>query len=479
MMDSAPVFKIEDIIRATGGALVRGAAGVSFRGITTDSRVISKGNLFVALHGERFDGHAFLDQAVAQGAGGLLVHRDDGTDRGDIPTILVKDTLTSLGDVAHDWRKRFSVPVIAITGSSGKTTTKEMAAAILSQGRDVLKTQGNYNNLIGLPLALFRLHEGHDVVILELGTNHPGEIARLSEIAAPDIAVVTNVGPAHLEGFGSLEGVGREKGDLFRYMPSGGTIVINMDDDYVRTFETGKSRRRITFGFHPEADLSARGVRYAESGGIRFTLNMKESQCDISLAATGRHNVANALAAASLAWAAGSTLEEIRHGLETFRPVSGRMETIALRNGAFLLDDTYNANPASVGEALKTLQALRGRGRGIAILGDMLELGGEAEAWHRNIGGLLADTGVALVYLRGSLSRATAAGALSKGMAQGQILHFTDASEIVGALGSWISPGDWILVKGSRGMKMEEVVERLTAAMGRKGDASRLKGEAA
>ena len=467
MARSFPEMTVADILQATRGVLVRGTADLLFRGMTTDSRVISEGNLFIALHGERFDGHDYLDEAVKRGAAGLLIHRDDGRDRG-IPVILVDDTLTALGGLARAWHRRFPVPVLAITGSSGKTTTKEMVAAILAQKKKVLKTLGNYNNLIGLPLTLLGLSGDHEMAILEMGTNRPGEIGRLAEIAEPRIAVVTNIGPAHLEGFGSLVGVAKEKGTIFRYISPGGTAVINLDDPFCRAFEIDGATRRVTFGFDNAADVSAADVQFAGVGGVVFTLKIKDASRIVHLPVTGRHNIANALAAAASAWAACAEIDEIRHGLEAFPPVAGRMEIIPLRNGAFVINDAYNANPASVGEALETLRTLRGSGQGIAILGDMLELGEEAEARHRDIGGLLTDTGVTWVYLRGRLSRATAAGALNRGMAEGRITRFEDPSEIMEALRTRIMAGDWVLIKGSRGTKMEQVLDALMAKIGRK-----------
>jgi UDP-N-acetylmuramoyl-tripeptide--D-alanyl-D-alanine ligase len=289
----------------------------------------------------------------------------------------------------------------------------------------------------------------------------------LTEIAEPDIAVITNIGPAHLEGFGSMDGVWREKSDIFRCMPAGGTAVINMDDDYIRQFGRSRVGKCVTFGFGDGADVTARDIRYDGAKGVRFTLRIREMKNDVIMTVSGRHNISNALAAAALAWAAGASCDEIRHGLEDFKPVSGRMEIIPLKNGAFVINDTYNANPASVGEALNALQMLRGRGKGIAILGDMLELGEEAEIRHRDIGGLLADTEVNYAYLRGRLAQATAAGALDEGMTEGQVTCFADPVEVMDSLLSRVGSGDWILVKGSRQMKMEEVVERLVAIIGR------------
>jgi len=251
-----PEFTVAEILEATEGILLRGEAGKSLKGVTTDSRNIIPGNLFVALRGPVFDGHDYLDQARERGAGALLVHRDDGQGRNGLPLILVRDTLTALGDLASAWRKRFALPVLAITGSAGKTTTKEMAALILAERKNVLKTAGNFNNLIGLPLTLFRLEGCHEAAILELGTNRPGEIARLTQISDPDIALVTNVGPAHLEGFGSIHGVAEEKGDLFRYMRKGGIAVVNLEDEYVRRFDHNQTDQDKG---HPHGDENAPG----------------------------------------------------------------------------------------------------------------------------------------------------------------------------------------------------------------------------
>ncbi len=470
MLNLSPELNVERIIMATGGRLIQGDRRSVFAGLGTDSRMVVPGSLFIAIAGERFDGHDYLDQAVEKGAAGLLVHRDDGRERGSVPIILVEDTVAALGDIAHDWRRAFPISVIAVTGSSGKTTTKEMVAGIVAQRKNVLKTQGNFNNLIGMPLTLMNLKKSHEVAVLELGTNRPGEIARLTQIAEPNIAVITNIGPAHLEGFGSLDGVWKEKSYIFRSMPEGGTAVINMDDDYIRRFETAGLHKCLTFGFAEDADVSASNIKYNGAKGVRFALRINEVKNEVIMPVSGKHNIHNALAAAALAWAAGFTMVEILNGLESFKPVSGRMEMIPLRNGAFVINDTYNANPASVGEALNTLQMLRGQGQGIVILGDMLELGHEAEVRHRDIGGLLADTGVKYAYLRGRLSQATAAGALDGGMTEEQVQCFEDPSEIMDALLSRIGSGDWVLVKGSRQMKMEAMVDRLVQAIGQSDD---------
>jgi UDP-N-acetylmuramoyl-tripeptide--D-alanyl-D-alanine ligase len=469
-MKTGPLFSVHEVLTATGGSLLNGLSheGIRFEGISTDSRQCSPGNLFVALQGENFDGHNYLDQAIQKGAAGLLVHRRAEKTSHDLPVILVPDTLWALGDLAQFWRRKFSPTILAITGSSGKTTTKEMAAAILGRGRKILKTEGNYNNLIGLPLTLFNLKHDHTMAILELGTNRHGEIARLTRIAAPGIGLITNIGPAHLEGFINLAGVAEEKKDLFVNMPEEGTIIINHDDPFLRTSGDAWAGRRISFGLKEGADVGAEKITYRHEQGTGFTLRIGKEHQEVSMPIAGEHQVVNALAAAASAWAAGATIEDISQGLTSFSPVPGRTEIIPLNNGAFVINDTYNANPASVGEAIKTLKTLRGNGRSVVVLGDMLELGDKVEIWHQKIGGLLADTGVNRVYLRGRFSGATAAGASKQGLPASSVILREDPEEIAHDILSYVKNGDWILVKGSRRMKMEAIVEMIVSQVGRR-----------
>lgn len=462
-------MSVEEVLGATAGRLVGGGRGTQFWGICTDSRLIGAGDLFVALVGERFDGHAFIGTAVEKGAAGAMVSRVDAVPAG-IPLIIVMDTLKALGDLASFWRRRVSVPVLAVTGSSGKTTTKEMAAAILSQWGPVCRTEGNLNNLIGLPLTLFTLYEGHKSAVLEMGTNRPGEIARLTDIAVPTVAVITNVGPAHLEGLGNMEGVFREKTDLFRHTPEGGTVVINNDDPLLKTYREDRGLRRVTFGLDAGGEVTASKVTWHGKQGVAFTLSVGEETTEVFMSVVGRHQLMNALAAVASTWSSGANVDEICKGLQAFRPVSGRMEIKTLSNGAVLIDDTYNANPASVGAAIMTLADLKGSGRGIAVLGDMLELGDEAEKWHQDIGELLADTGVDMVFLRGKLSRATAAGAIRRGMGAERIHIIEVPEDMVRSVSSRLSPGDWVLVKGSRRMAMNIIARGIEEQAGRGGD---------
>jgi len=429
-----------------------------------------QGSLFVPLIGEKFDGHDYIAAAVRNGVHGFLVERGyENKIKGkfaDKTIIRVDDTLKALGDIAHFWRKKFRVTVVAITGSSGKTTTKEMLASIAGLTKKFIKAQGNYNNLIGLPITILNINAKHELAILEMGTNTRGEIGRLTEIAEPDIGLITNIGPAHLEGFKSVEMVRQEKLDLFRNMPETGVAIINLDDERLLVTDKEWHGKRVTFGLRKDADVAAEGIELKGSKGVGFTVRMGGFRQEITLPAAGIHNVYNALAAASSAWALGIDFSMICQGLMAFQPISGRMEIHRLKNGAFIINDTYNANPASFGAALNTLKNLKGNQKSTVIMGDMLELGDQAEAMHEGIGSLMADTGVDTIYLRGRLSPATAAGALKRRMPEENIVLFENPDEIIDHLTSHIKRGEWILVKGSRQTRMEQVVEKIIEAFG-------------
>jgi len=468
MTDAAPILSAEEILKATGGAPLRGGRGWSCRGVSTDTRTLTAGNLFIALAGENFDGHGCLKKAAERGAAGLLIRADAAEKLAaapeEVPAIGVLDTLRALGDIAGDWRRRFPVPLVAITGSSGKTTTKEMVATITARVRNILKSEGNLNNRIGLPLTLLKLREEHELVIVEMGTNSPGEIATLAAIAAPDVGLITNIGPAHLEGLGSLEAIREEKGSLFEIMAGRGTAILNHDDPAIGLLAGRWRGKGITFGLGPGAEVTGRRIEPAGPEGVRFNLVIDGIGAPVFLAAAGEHNVINALAAAAASWALGLDRHEIAAGLAAFRPVPGRTEIRRLGNGAFLMIDAYNANPASVREALKTLQGLRGSGGAIAILGDMLELGEQSEALHQEIGTLLADANIHDLFLKGSLTKALAAGAIRRGFPAERITFFEDPEKVVSSLRSRLKKGDWILIKGSRKMNMEAVAEKIIAA---------------
>ncbi len=468
--NGSPIFSLEDVLKATAGILVSGKQENIFYGISTDSRLVSKGNLFIALKGEKFDGHDFVRKALDQGAAGVLAQDEAKINQAlvdeSVAVIKVADTLTALGDLAQAWRRLFSIPVIGLTGSSGKTTTKEMMAAIIGRKKNILKTEGNLNNLIGLPQTIFRLTREHELVILEMGTNTRGEIKRLTQIAMPDLGLITNVGPAHLAGFGSMDVVRDEKNDLFLNMSPSGIAIINLDDDAVTIAAERWNGRKITFSMSPNADVTVKDIERNGVKGVRFNLVVGDSTQKVEMKIAGLHHVHNAMAAAAAAVAVGIDLKTIAEGLAAFRPFSGRMEIIRLHNGAFLLDDSYNANPASVREALMTFKDLKVHYNGYVFLGDMLELGEGAVEMHRKIGMLIATIGVNALFLQGDFAEITAAGAVEGGLSPENIFFLSDKEKGIVYLKEHLKKGDWILVKGSRGMKMERIAARICEDFG-------------
>ena len=467
---ASPTFSLAEVLAATGGRLIAGNREKLVYGVSTDSRHIQQGNLFIALTGENFDGHAFIQKAVEDGAAGVIaaagrkVNKELMDARAGV--IEVNDTLRSLGDLAHTYRQRFSIPVIGLTGSSGKTTTKEMLSCILGEERKVLKTEGNLNNLIGLPQTIFRMTDQHEIVVLEMGTNTRGEIKRLTQIAAPDIGLITNVGPAHLAGFGSVDIVREEKGDLFLNMIPSGIAVVNLDDEAVCKASERWFGRRVTFSMSAAADVGVNDIRKNGARGTSFNLLMGGRAHKVDMKVVGIHNIYNAIAAAATAIACGISFESIRQGLTLFHAVGGRMEIIKLQNGVYLINDAYNANPASVREALLTLKDLKNAHNAFVFLGDMLELGEAAPEMHRRVGMLLATIGVTAVFLQGDFADVTAAGALEGGLPQEQIMYLNDVEETIAFLKRQLRKGDWILVKGSRRMKMDRIVAKICEDFG-------------
>jgi UDP-N-acetylmuramoyl-tripeptide--D-alanyl-D-alanine ligase len=378
-----------------------------------------------------------------------------------VPLIQVPDTLTALGDLAAARRREFSGPVIGLTGSTGKTTTKEMVADILALTGPGLKTEGNFNNLVGLPLTLFRLQDDHQWVVLEMGMSARGEIARLTEIAEPFVGIVTNVGPAHLETLLNIEGVLRAKGELFAAMKPGSIAVVNADDERVSRLPVANGVRRICFGLGPDAQVRAENI-VATGRTLMFDLLLSGERRPVRMQVAGRHNVYNALAAAAAASALDVAGELVVRGLEAFRPSPGRMEVVSVRNDILILEDSYNANPLSVKAALTTLDDLGGEGRRVAVLGDMLELGKTSAELHREIG-QAAGRRVDLLVLLGQMAAEVAAGAREVGLTEDQIVIAGSHEEAITCLRRCLQGGDRVLVKGSRGMKMEKISGALRA----------------
>lgn len=448
---------VRTVAEVTGGHLVQNGASVELSGISTDSRTLQPGDLFVPLRGENYDGHDYLTQAIQRGAaaclseemvGGLLV-----------PIIKVNDTLKALGDLAGHVRRKFPGPVVGITGTSGKTTCKEMLASILQCLGPGLKSAGNFNNLIGVPLTLFNLQPDHRWAVVEMGMSARGEITRLAEIAAPSVGLITNVGAGHLEYFDGLAGVARAKGELFISLPRDGVALVNVDDPQVSMLPVANGVRKIFFGSAPSADVRAAKVR-GLNGSVSFSLTIGGVSQSVVLPLPGRHNVGNALAAAAAATVLGVGIKEIVAGLEAFKPCPGRMELLEFPGDVVVLEDSYNANPLSVHAALDALHDLGSRGRRIAVLADMLELGPSAPELHNQIGRLAAER-TDWLFTYGTLAKEIAQGAREAGLPDAQIVVVDSHDELAEQLLDILQPGDRILIKGSRGMRMEKVTAAL------------------
>ncbi len=450
------MFSIAQIAAMTGGSIVGpGDSGVT--GVATDSRSITPGQLFVPLVGPRFDGHAYLSKMAAKGVTVVLAAgswAEGNPLPAGVTTVVVPDTLRALGDLAAGYRASFTLPVIGITGSNGKTTTKELLATILELTGPGLKSSGNLNNLIGLPQMLFRLLPSHRWAVLEMGMSEPGEIDRLAEIARPSLGIVTNAFQAHLESMGSIENVARAKGELFLRLPPGGTALYNADDPLVARLPGASGVLRRSFGL-VSGEVTASDVTSHGLDGMSFTLHLAQEQLRVRFHACGRHLLANALAAAAAAESLGVGGVTIREGLERFQPADRRfaMERIGKMT---LIDDSYNANPASMEAALTTLPEIHGSGRIIAALGDMLELGPETEALHRRLGEQ-AGRIVQRLYLRGAMAPAVAEGARRAGLPASAIVIASEHDAIASAILHDAKTDDLLLVKGSRGAGMDRV----------------------
>ena len=446
-------WSLSQIAAAVNGRLV--GADVTVEGVSTDTRAIAKGALFIALAGERFDAHDFLDQAMAAGAGALLV-ADAGKLPAGVSAVVVDDTRLALGRLAAAWRARFALPVIAVTGSNGKTTTKEMIAAILkvAHGAAVLSTRGNLNNDIGLPLTLLGLSAAHRAAVIEMGMNHPGEIAYLAPIGAPTVALVTNAQRAHLEGMGDLDEVAREKGAIFSGLPADGVAVINADDSYAGYWRGVAAGRPVrSFAIDGAADVVGKVRQHGLETAI--DLSAPEGEVHIALRIPGRHNAGNAVAAAAACLAAGVPLAAVAAGLESFSGVKGRLQRRAGKLGAEILDDTYNANPDSVRAGIDVLASTIGRK--LLILGDMGEIGEACAQYHDEIGGYAKSQGVDLLFALGEATKAAV-----RNFGDGA-RHFCHVDKLIAAAEKELGPETTVLVKGSRFMKMERVADALAA----------------
>lgn len=461
--DPATVLTAADLARLTGGRLLR-RSGRPIRGGAVDSREVTPGRLFVALPGERTDGHRFLGEAVARGAAALLLTREpEGIDAGaDVTIVRVPDGLAGLHAVAAGWRARFTPLVAGVTGSIAKTSTKEAAAAVLARRFRTLRSEGNRNNEIGLPLTLLELDAGHEAAVLEMGMYVGGEIADLARIARPRIGVVTAVEAVHLSRIGSIEAIERAKAELVEALPADGTAVLNADDARVRAMADRTAARIVTYGFAPDADVGAEDVASAGLAGMRFTLRTARGRCPVAMPTLGRLAVHNALGAAAVGLAAGLSLDTIAAGLDDGWAAPHRSEVIRL-SGVIIVDDSYNASPSSVAAALELLSGLPGRR--IAVLGEMLELGDGHEAGHRSVGVAAAPVADLLVVV-GRPAAGIAAAARDNGLDPSRVLEVPDREAALDALRPRLSDGDVVLVKASRSAALDLLVDALRAELG-------------
>ena len=459
---------LREIIAPLKGELISGPGDLIIGGLSTDSREIKAGDLFVALKGEKYDGHDFIGQAADKGAAGIVIlsgHRPEIPKHRTPAVVVVADTLKALGDLAGWWRHQQKAHVAAITGSTGKTTTKEMTAGILGIGALTLKNKGNFNNLIGLPLTLLMLGKDHRSAVLEMGMNRPGEILRLTEIADPDIGLITNVGRAHLEGLGDIRGVARAKVELIERISSDSQVFLNGDDDVLVEVARAFRKKVSTYGLGPVNHIRAQNIRSLGPEGSTFELQYEGGSIPIRLMVPGIQNVRNALAAATIALHMGASREDIVSGLKGFEGIKGRFMLTTLSGGAILVDDTYNSNPYSLRAALSALKDLKTeKGRILVGLGEMMELGQETVSAHVEAGGLVAEVGAHFLVVMGAHAPEMVRGAVEKGFPSEKTLLVKSHHAMSQALQDVMNTGDLILLKGSRRAGLEKVVESLRAS---------------
>jgi len=439
-----------------------GDATLSFEGVSTDTRELKKGQVFFCLLGKN-DGHDYAESARQAGAAALVINRAHAELAavlgGKIPLLIVEDTLRALGDLAHAWRERFSIPVIAITGSNGKTTTKELLQTVLKTKFKVLATSGNFNNLIGVPKTLFNLTGEAEVAVIEMGMNDFGEIARLTEISHPTMGLITNIGAAHLEKLGGLDGVSRAKGELFEGLDAGATAVVNLADSRVAALPT--KAKRVGYGIQGSVVWGKVLSDQMRAGyPLELQVQVGGETSILSLKLPGAHNLQNVMASLAIGDLLGVNFSAAKRALESFEPAPSRMQIVSLPSGITLLDDCYNANPSSTVAALATLGKLQSGGRSLAIVGDMLELGDHAVEGHRQVGQAAGNAGIDFLLAVGPHAQEIVAGAKDAGSAA-KLSAFPDTEGLLQALQKLPNGVKWILVKGSRGMHLEKVVQHL------------------
>lgn len=449
------------ILEATGGELKKNTVlpdGLSF---SIDSRSIRKDEVFIALKGDNFDGHDYIKEAFNKGASAAIAeHVPEGVY--DKPVIKVRSTEKALRDLAQSWRNSFSdLKLVAITGSNGKTTTKEMTHSILSVSNNVLKNSGNFNNHIGLPLTLLKLEKAHNMCVLELGMNDFGEIRNLTEICIPDTGAITNIGRAHLEKLGSVDGVAKAKGELVENFGPDNTFCVNADDQRIMKIAENCRAKKIFFGLeYKDSVLKISDIEKLDLQSIKFRIQVEGKSADTRIRGIGSHNIMNALCASTIAYSLGCGLHEIQAGLERYSPSQMRMEVIETPFNFSIINDSYNANPESVSKSIEELSTYKKDNKLIAILGDMLELGEASEREHENIGKKLSSSKIDYVITMGEKSKSILKG-INGSLAGFQAENHAQASRLLLEIAG---PGDVVLIKGSRGMKMENIIQNLYKA---------------
>ena len=465
-------FTIEQIIQATGGKVLWASSSTRVRRITTDSRQVRKGDLFVALKGPHFNGHRFVKRAIDDGAVGAVISRNAWAtvspwvrqyqhSRGTTsPFVIgVEDSLEAYQDLAGSYRGRFSIPLVAVTGSNGKTTAKEMVSHVLATQWRTLKTQENFNNSIGVPKTLLRLTSRHDAAVIEMGVDQEGQTTRLCEMARPTVGLITNVGPDHLEFFKTMEGSARAKAELLPSLPQDGVAVLNADDSYFKSFSRMTRCRVVSYGFSAKADVRASDVVLNKRGSqFRLHLPRRTRAKHVQLRTSGQHNVSNALAGAAVGHALGFSAQDLSSGLSKMRPASMRSQ-IHRVNGVTYLYDCYNANPVSMKAAVDLLVELGSGSRAVAVLGDMNELGPGGSAFHVEIGTYVAQKNVSILIACGQFGVKLVAGAKVGGMNPSSLCAVKQVKEAAKALRQVVHPGDVVLLKASRSVQMEKVLE--------------------
>ncbi len=453
-------LSIAEIIEATQAELLQGSIDEIVHSISTDSRSIQKGDFFLCLIGENFDAHHYIHEVLAKGAAGIILQKDRVSAKDleelKVPTLAVKDTLYAFGNIARAWRRKFSIPLVGIGGSNGKTSTKDMAAAVLSSQYKTLSTEGNLNNLIGVPKMLLKLEEGIEAAVIEMGMNDFGEMARLTEIAEPTVGLLTNTGFEHVEKMKNLEGVAKSNGEMFEKMPSGALALINADDAYIPQMPT--RAYKISFGIEKAADILCLHHE-ANEKGIHLELSFRTKKYSFDLPVQGMANVKNALAALSVGFALGLDPVKMKKTLAAYQGRAMRMEWIELKKDLRILNDCYNANPSSMMAALEIVASSKKDQAALAILGEMRELGDFAEEGHRIVGEAVAKNGIHKLISVGPFSKQMVEAAITAGMPAESCFATSSQEEAQEKILSWVPESRIVLVKGSRGAKMEKVTE--------------------